>query len=443
MSSNEASPVLRQFLGRVDDYLLRYSKGFVPAAITRTEGSRLYDQDGREILDFASGQMCATLGHNHPVVKGAIMAALDEPMHLNSNMLTKAVVDLAEELAGLLPLGLRKSMFLSTGGESNEAALRMAKTATGGFEVLAFDAAWHGMTGGANAQTYAGARRGAGPMVPGTLTLPSPNGYRCPIRHCRDACDRTCLEVGFENFDRQTVGAGAAVICEPLLAAGGIVAPPEGYYSRLRQLADERDLLVIFDEAQTGLGRCGSMFYFEQTGIVPDILTLSKTLGGGMAMSAVVVGSELEERLHEKGFYFYTSHVSDPLPARVALAILRFLVSERIAERAKRMGDYFMTGLRALQQRHEAIGDVRGAGLLVGVELVQDRMSRKPAVGLGQRAIKRAYELGLFSTQSGGARDPEKGGMVWKLAPPLTVSEAELDRGLAIVDRAIAEAGAR
>ena len=439
MAEMEASPALKQFLGRVDEYLVRYSKGFVPAAITRTEGSRMYDQDGREILDFASGQMCATLGHNHPVVRGAIQASLDQPMHLNSNLLTNAVVDLAEELADLLPPNLKKSMFLSTGGEANEAALRMAKVVTGGFEVLSFDAAWHGMTAGANASTFAGGRRGAGPAAPGVLALPSPNCYRCPIRHCREVCDLACLEVGFEGFDRQTVGAGAAVICEPVLAAGGIVVPPGGYFKRLRELADERDLLIIFDEAQTGLGRCGSMFYFEQTGMAPDILTLSKTLGGGMAMSAVVVGAALEEKLHDKGFYFYTSHVSDPLPARVALAILRFLVAERMAERAQRMGDYFMQGLRALQQRHEAIGDVRGAGLLVGVELVEDRMSRKPAVELGQRAIKRARELGLFSTQSGGARDPEKGGMVWKLAPPLTVNEDEIDRALAIVDRAIAD----
>ncbi|MCC7271447.1 MAG: aspartate aminotransferase family protein, partial [Alphaproteobacteria bacterium] len=341
----------------VERHLVRYSKGFLPGMITRAEGARLWDADGRSILDFASGQMCATVGHNHPDVVAAMRSATAEPLHLYSNMLSPAVVELAVELARLLPPTLQKALFLSTGSESNEAAIRIAKLKTGGFEVIAMGHSWHGMTAASNASTYAGARKGYGPSLPGTMALPPPNGYRCPIRHCQGTCDTTCLDVGFEMADMQSVGAYAAVMCEPVLAAGGIVVPPEGYMRRLREHCDKRGLMLIFDEAQLAFGRLGSMFYFEQTGVVPDILTLSKSLGGGLPLAATVTSAAIEEEVHEKGFHFYTSHVSDPFPARVALTILKLIAAERLVEKARADGAYFMDGLRALQQRYEAIGD--------------------------------------------------------------------------------------
>ena len=431
-----------QYRQAVDDHLLRYARGgFAPLLIVRAQGSLLYDKDGREILDFGSGQMCATLGHNHPAVTQAIKAACDEPLHLYSTMLSPAVIELAEELTALLPPGLQKAMFLSTGAEANEAAIRIAKLATGGFEVLSMGGAWHGMTAGANASTFAGGRPGYGPGMPGTFPLPAPNCYRCPIRHCVDKCDATCLDVGFELWDQQSVGAGAAVLSEPILAAGGMVVPPEGYMKRLKAHCEKRGLLLIFDEAQTGLGRTGTMFFFERDGVAPDVLSLSKTLGGGVALAATVTSAEIEQSIHDKGFHYYTSHVSDPLPARVGLAILRLIVQEELVAHAQAMGERLMRGLRELANRHEAIGDVRGLGLLVGVELVRDRHSRKPWPGLAKAVVRRALELGLQSALSGSARDPELGA-VWKLAPPMTVSAQEIDRGLEIIDRALADAAA-
>jgi 2,2-dialkylglycine decarboxylase (pyruvate) len=422
----------------IDRHVMRYSKGFLPAMITRAEGAYVYDADGRAILDFASGQMCATVGHNHPDVLTAMRQAMAEPLHLYSNMLSPAVVELAVDLARLLPPNLQKAMFLSTGSESNEAAIRIAKLETGGFEVIAMGNAWHGMTAGSNASTYAGARKGYGPTMPGTMALPPPNGYRCPIRHCAGTCDATCLDVGFEMADMQSVGAYAAVICEPVLAAGGIVVPPEGYMARLKAHCEKRGLLLIFDEAQTSFGRLGSMFCFEQMGVSPDILTLSKSLGGGLPLAAAVTSAKIEESVHAKGFHFYTSHVSDPYPARVALGILKLIEAERLVAKAKEDGAYFMAGLRALQQRYEAIGDVRGLGLLVGVELVRDRASKTPDPALGANLVRRCFEMGLQTTLSGAARNPESG-TVWKLAPPLTVTRAEIDQGLDIIDRALAE----
>ncbi|MSO75998.1 MAG: aspartate aminotransferase family protein [Alphaproteobacteria bacterium] len=422
----------------VAQHIMRYSKGFLPAMITRAEGAYVYDADGRAILDFASGQMCATVGHSHPDVLAAMRQAMAEPLHLYSNMLSPAVVELAVDLARLLPPNLQKAMFLSTGSESNEAAIRIAKLQTGGFEVIAMGNAWHGMTAGSNASTYAGARKGYGPTMPGTMALPPPNAYRCPIRHCAGVCDSTCLDVGFEMADMQSVGAYAAVICEPVLAAGGIVVPPEGYMQRLRAHCEKRGLLLIFDEAQTAFGRLGSMFCFEQMAVTPDILTLSKSLGGGLPLAATVTSAAIEESVHAKGFHFYTSHVSDPYPARVALRILKLIEAERLVEKAKQDGAYFMASLRGFQQRYEAIGDVRGLGLLVGVELVRDRASKTADPALGANLVRRCFELGLQTTLSGAARDPASG-TVWKLAPPLTVTRAEMDQGLDIIDRALGE----
>lgn len=417
----------------VEHHLVRYGGSFAPMLIERARGSYLYDRQGHKILDFTSGQMCATLGHNHPAVVQAIHKACEEVLHLFSGMLSPAVVELADTLCQLLPPTLQKALFLNTGSEVNEAALRMAKLYTGGFEVVGLSASWHGMTAGASASTFVSARKGYGPTIPGNLALPTPNCYRCPIRHCQDQCDMTCLEVGFELVDSQSVGAYAAVIAEPVLSAGGVVDPPQGYFQRLQRHCHDRGMLMILDEAQTAFGRLGSFFAFEQLGMVPDLLTLSKTLGGGLPLAATVTSAAIEADCYEKGFIYYTSHVSDPMPAEVGLAVLRVLTSENLAEQAASRGSYLKAGLLALQDRYEIIGDVRGRGLLLGVELVKDRQSRVPDPETGAAITRRCLELGLSMniTALPGM------GSVWRIAPPLTVTEAELDEGLAILDQAI------
>jgi 2,2-dialkylglycine decarboxylase (pyruvate) len=348
-------------------------------------------------------------------------------------MLAPPVVDLCRELAAILPPGLQKVLLLSTGGESNDAALRMARLHTGRFEVVGLTGSYHGLTGGASAVTFGKGRRGYGPAVPGALSIPAPNAYRCPIRHCTETCDGACLEVGFEQVDAQSVGELAAVIAEPIQSSGGIIVPPPGYFPRLKELCEARGMLLILDEAQTGLGRLGANFAFEQVGIVPDILTLSKTLGGGLPLSATVTSDAIEADCHDKGYLQLTSHVADPLPALVGLAVLEVVLRERLAERAAERGARLEAGLRELQQRYEVIGEVRGRGLLLGVELVEDRHSRKPAHELGLAITRRCMELGL-SMNIGIS--PQRGS-IWRLAPPLTVSEAEIDEGLTILDRAI------
>ncbi len=413
--------------------MIRYCRQFSPGLIVRAKGSYLFTEEGRSILDFTSGQMCSILGHNHPAVVAAIRKATEEAIHLLSTMLSPAVVSLCRKLTELLPEGLDKAMLLNTGAESNEAALRMAKLHTGGFEVLGFTGSWHGMTAGAATSTYAAARTGYGPVIPGSFALPAPHAYHCPIRHCRDCCDHSCLEVGMELFDRQSVGAPAAVIAEPVLSAAGIVELPEGYLARLKAHCEKRGMLLILDEAQTGIGRLGTTFAFEADGVVPDFLTLSKTLGGGLPLAATITSTAIEASCFERGFLYITSHVSDPLPAEAGLAILQVLQEEALAARARETGAYLKAQLTALQERYECIGDVRGRGLLLGMEIVADRERRTPNPLLGDAITRRCLELGLSMNI---VRVPGMGG-VFRIAPPLTVSQEEIDRGVTILDQAI------
>jgi len=309
----------------------------------------------------------------------------------------------------------------------------MAKLHTGGFEIVGFAGSWHGMTAGAQSHTYSLTRRGYGPAMPGSLMLPAPYSYRCPIQHCQGSCDNSCLEFGMQMVDQQSVGAYAALIAEPVLSAAGVIELSPTYMRRLKELCEERGLLLIFDEAQTGLGRLGWNFAFEEYELVPDFLTLSKTLGGGLPLAAAVCSKEMEESCYEKGFIYVTSHVSDPLCAAVGLATLEILTRDTMAQRAQEMGAYLKTQLVALMSRHACIGDVRGKGLLLGMEIVKDRESKQPDPELGSRISEECLRLGLSMNI---VRVKGYGG-VFRIAPPLTVTQEEIDLGVSMLDQAI------
>jgi 2,2-dialkylglycine decarboxylase (pyruvate) len=427
-------------LALADRHLIRYMSGFAPFLVERASGSWVWDRQGNRILDFTSGQICSTIGHNHPRIVEAIRAACDRVLHLNSWMLSEEVVRLAARLAELLPAPLEKSIILNTGSEANEIAMRIAKLATGRFEVIGLDQSFHGLTAGAASVTYAVGQGGYGPQLPGSFVLPAPYAYRCAVRRGPDGvadcpgCDMACLERGFEQFDATSSGSLAATIAEPVLSAGGVIDPPPGYLRRLAELTRARGGLLIVDEAQTGFGRLGTMFGFEQDGIVPDILTVSKTLGGGLPLAATIISPELEQRIVDRGFLHVTSHVSDPLPAAVGLAVLDVIVEERLPERAAAMGARFKAGLLELADRYPVIGEVRGRGLLIGVEFVTDRGTRQPAEEFGALATDECLSRGLSMNivRHVGANS------VWRIAPPLTVSEDEIDLALSIIDDSLA-----
>ena len=314
------------FWSDVDRHVVRYTQSWVPAIVERAEGSVLYTSDGRELLDFTSGQMSSILGHSHPALTAVVREGIGTLDHLFSGMLSRPVVELSRRLAESLPAPLNKTMLLTTGAESNEAALRMAKLVTGGHEVVAFSRSWHGMTLGASNATYSAGRKGYGPAAAGNFALPTPDTYRPDVVTADGELDwRRQLDLGFSLIDAQSTGALAACIVEPILSSGGILVPPPGYFAALRDHCHARGMLLILDEAQTAMYRTGDMYGFERDGVVPDIITMSKTLGAGLPLAAIVTTDEIEARAHERGFLFYTTHVSDPLVASVGNTVLDVL----------------------------------------------------------------------------------------------------------------------
>ena len=415
--------------------VFRYSGGdFAELIIERAQGAYVYGADGKPVLDFTSGQMSGILGHSHPEIAATIRDAAARLDHVHSSFLSTPVLELTKALNGLLPDSLSMVLPLSTGGESNEAALRMAKMVTGNFEVVAFDRSWHGVTGGAAASTFNGARQGYGPGLPGALALPTPDAYRSPFVNNGKYDWQGELDFGFAMLDRQSVGRYAAMLAEPILSSAGIVELPEGYLKALKMKCEERGMLLILDEAQTGLGRTGDNFAFEHEGVVPDILNLSKTLGAGLPLSATITSPQIEALCHERGYIFYTTHAADPLPAAVGAKVIEIIVRDSLTARARELGRYMKEQLLALQQRHEVIGDVRGRGLLQGVELVTDRQSKTPAKELGHAVSQRCLQLGASLNIS-----RRSVANIFRIAPPLTVTREQIDTAVSILDQALGE----
>ncbi|GAB2809897.1 aspartate aminotransferase family protein [Lentzea nigeriaca] len=406
------------FWDDVDRHLVRYGGTFTREIIDGASGSFLFTEDGRRILDFTSGQMSAILGHSHPRIVATVQRQIANLDHLFSGMLSRPVVDLARRLAATLPPSLSKVQLLTTGAESNEAALRMAKLVTGKHEVVSFARSWHGMTAAAAAATYSAGRKGYGPATPGNFAIPAPSGDW-----------QAQLDLAFDLIDAQSVGALAACIVEPILSSGGILEPPVGYFAALSAKCRERGMLLILDEAQTGLCRTGTWYAFERDGVVPDILTLSKTLGAGLPLAAVVTSAEIEEEAHARNYLFFTTHVSDPLVAAVGNTVLDVLEEERLDEQAAKLGAFLRNGLDDIAARHPLVSDVRGRGLLVGVEIADE--------GLSAPITRKCLELGLHMNI---VQIPGMGG-VFRIAPPLTATEEELALGLSILDEAIGAVG--
>lgn len=419
---------------KVPHHVFRYGGDFSEQRIVSAEGAYIHDSNGHRILDFTSGQMSCILGHAHPEIVAVVQDMITRLDHLHSGLLSDPVVTFADALSAMLPPSLNRVLPLSTGGESNEAALRMAKTYTGGFEVVAFDRSWHGVTGGAAATTYSGGRRGHGPTLPGVLTLPSPHAYRSPFNRNGEYNWREEFEFGWDIIDRQSTGQMAAVIIEPILSSGGLIELPDGYLTALQEKARERGMLLILDEAQTGMGRTGTNFAFEHEGVVPDILCLSKTLGAGLPLSATITSAEIEQDCHEKNFLFYTTHAADPLPAAVGSKVVEIVLRDRLAERAEELGRYLKAQLLDLKQRHSLIGDIRGRGLLLGMELVKDRQTKEPALEFGAAVSQRCLEFGACLNI--GRRSTAN---VFRIAPPLTIQRNEIDSAISILDQALSE----
>jgi len=393
-------------------------------------GSVVRDMAGKEYLDFNSGQMCSALGHNHPRIVEAIKESCDTLIHAHSSHYNIHEIRLARRLGDIVPRPLQKSLFGESGADANEMAMLIARKYTGGYEIFSPHISFHGLSDSTRAVTFSGWHSKHGPLPAGHAAIVAPYCYRCPLNQTFPKCELACLKLSFELIDAQSTGQPAAVITEPLFSAGGVIEPPKGWLAKLKELCEARGMLLILDEEQTGLGKLGQMFAFESEGVVPDILTLAKHLGGGVAVSAVTTTVEIEEKVIAEGFVTTHSHSNDPLICAAGVASIDVVVDEDVPARARRIGERFKGHLHRMAQRYELIGDVRGRGMLLGIELVKDRSTRTPAFDEGREIAKRSFSAGLiFSVRRNGS--------VLRFVPPATTSDDQIDQAAEILDRII------
>jgi 2,2-dialkylglycine decarboxylase (pyruvate) len=393
-------------------------------------GSLVWDVEGKEYLDFNSGQMCSALGHNHPRIVRSVAEALQKMMHASSTYYNDQEILLAERLASTLPAPLSKCMFALSGSDANEAAIGIARAASGRYEVASPHVSFHGLSDTPRALTYAGWRRGIPPPAPGNFALLAPYCFRCAVHHTYPACELACLDGSMELLDAEVTEGLAAVITEPLFSAGGVIEPPPGWLAHVAGEARARGALFILDEAQTGLAKLGTMWAFEQEAVLPDLLTISKHFGGGIAISAVVTSADIEEEALRRGYNYGHSHSNDPLACAAALATLEAIEDERLADRAVEIGGWLRARLEKLGSRHDVMGDVRGRGTLQGVELVNPDGSA--AFELGERIRRLCLREGLlFSVRRQGS--------VLRFVPPFSTTEEQIERAAEILDAAFAD----
>jgi 2,2-dialkylglycine decarboxylase (pyruvate) len=408
------------FGGRIDK---RMATGSIFAS---ARGSIITDLRGRDHLDLNSGSACAAFGHTHPHITAAIRQACESILHSGCGYFTIKEIELMVRLAALFPYPLRKSLLGESGPDANELAMAIARVYTGGNAVLRPHVPRHDPA--TRPVAFAGRRRGHDPLTADTMI--APYCYRCPLAQTFPACGFACLTTSFELIDARTAEQPAAVITEPLFSAGGVIDPPPGWLGRLRALCDERGMLLILDEEHTGLGRLGALFGFAREDVVPDLVTLAEHFGGGVGIGSVTTSARIEEKVCAAGFAADRSHHNDPFLCAAAVASIDVVLADDIPAVARRLGDHLRARLSALMERYELIGDVRGTGLLAGIELVRDRDTKEPAAeaGLGIERLCRQDGL-IVSTR--------RGGCVLRFAPPATTTISQLDQAMEILGRAL------
>jgi 4-aminobutyrate aminotransferase len=405
------------------------------SAIVKAEGIWIEDAGGRRFMDF-HGNNVHHIGYGHPRLKQAIRRQMDELPFAPRRFACQPAVDLAAKLAAMAPGGLAKVLFTTGGSDAIEVALKIARAATGRFKTISFWDSFHGAGfGAAGVGGEALFRSGPiGPLLAGTEHVAPFACYRCPYGYPdRDGapplelCKVACASMVRYVLERE--GDVAAVIAEPARAVPYL--PPPGFWGAVRRACDDHGALLIFDEIPTGLGKTGRMFACEHDGVAPDILVLGKALGGGMLPIAAALARPELDVAEEWAFGHYT-HEKNPVTCRAALTTIEIIEEERLVENAARVGAMALERLDAMKRRHALIGDVRGRGLLLGVELVADRAAKTPAKDAAEAVMYRALARGLsFKTTMGN---------VLTLTPPLTITEAEMTQALDILDTCLAEA---
>ena len=399
-------------------------------AMAEGRGCTLIDADGNEYLDFFAGVAVASLGHSHPRF---VSALIDQLKRLTvGSFTTEPRAALLKLLAELAPGALKRTQLYSSGAEAVEAAIRLAKAYTKKHEVVGFWGGFHGKTGGVMGLIGDEWKQKWGPLPGGTYQVPYADCYRCPFKLTYPDCGMACLDFMRQSLKTTTAGMIAAVLVEPMQGTAGNVIPPPEFLPGVQDIARENDALLIADEMITGFGRTGRMFGCDHTGVEPDVMTIGKGFGGGFPVTGLMSTDAITAALpFAKASASSSSYGGNPLAATAALTTLATIIDEGLVDNARHVGAVLLDGLRALQEKYEFIGDVRGAGLLIGMDLVKDRATKEPlAKHVSEQVFLAALRRGLllmgyFSRV--------------RINPPLTLSEQEARDGVAILDEVFAE----
>jgi 4-aminobutyrate aminotransferase len=402
-----------------------------PFVMSHGRGTEAWDVDGNRFLDFMSGIAVCSTGHAHPKVVAAVKDAADKFLHISSDYWHENMTGLTERLAEVAPMGEPVMSFLcQSGTESVEGAIKLARYVTGRPRYIGFLGSFHGRTMGSLAFTSSKytQQKGFAPTMPGVTHVPYPNPYR-PLFAGADQ-GKAVLDYIRMLFERNVPASEvAAIMIEPLQGEGGYLWPPEGFLAGLRALCDEHGILLIFDEVQSGVGRTGRMWACEHSGVKPDIMTSAKGLGSGMPIGAIIAKKSIME--HWKRGAHGNTFGGNPLSCAAAIATIDLVRAEYTAN-AARVGEYFMAQLRQLQQSYRCIGEVRGRGLMIGMELIENDADRTPARALCDRLVTRGFYNGLLLLSCGVS--------TLRFMPPLCVTRAEIDEAMVLLRRALDEA---
>jgi 4-aminobutyrate aminotransferase len=401
----------------------------------RASGMVVEDLDGNRYLDFAAGISTVSTGHCHPEVVKAVQQQAERMLHIcYTDFHYPAYIELCETLAQLAPMSGKNRVFLSnSGAEAVETSIKLARTHTGRQKIIAFYGAFHGRTLGTVALTASKPvqRLSFGPLLPEIYHTHYSYCYRCPVNRKPDACDVQCLDLLTDSMFHHTVPPEevAAVLVEPIQGEGGFIPPHPEFLSRLQALCREHGILLIADEVQCGMGRTGKLFASEHYGLDPDIVILAKGIASGMPISAVIARDDVMQ-------WNDGSHGStfggNPLSCQAALTTLRLLRGGLI-ENAGQVGERLLKKLGSLMDKHSLIGDVRGIGLMIGIEVVRNRDTREPASKEREQIVRRAFEKGLLTLPCGKS--------TIRLSPPLVCTDSDADKAVSILDEVLTEIG--
>jgi len=402
-----------------------------PLVADRGEMQYLWDLEGRKYLDFFGGILTISVGHAHPTVASAVQAQAGKLVHTSTLYPNEAIVALAEKLAQITPGKLQKSFFTNSGTEANEAAIMLARMATGSYEVVALRHAYSGGSQLAKAVTAQSAWRKGGVISVGVSHALNPYCYRCPLGMTYPDCGVACANDVENLIQTTTSGSIAAFIAEPIQGVGGFITPPPEYFKMVFTIVKKYGGLFISDEVQTGFGRTGKKWFgIEQWEVTPDIMTCAKGMANGAPVGATITTAELAGKF--QGLTISTFG-GNPVTSVAARATIQVIEEEKLLENCDVVGRYFRGKLEELQAKYPLIGDVRGMGLMQGLELVKDRKTKDPAPEATAQLMERARANGLLIGKGGMY------GNVIRLSPPLNISKADVDEAIRLLDKSLAE----